>query len=186
MEFKTQPADKCATSYDQNDSLIYWAVMCICSALVNVFVDRFSSNEDCVAPYIPDICLTCQIQQSALILFSICVSGWKAGLSAFPNDPIMVQKYSEAWCSVWFPSKMHVLFNPSVLNSSAFLVQLCPLQCLISEMNSKITTIITKRQFALNPTVHMSPFYLFSVCRQTDSQQTTWRVKDKSYHIFSF
>lgn len=49
MEFKTQSPDKWATSYDRNDSLIYWAVMCTCSALVNVFVDRFSSIEDCVS-----------------------------------------------------------------------------------------------------------------------------------------
>lgn len=76
-KFKTQSPDKCATLYDRNDSLIYWAVMCTCSPLLDVFVDRFSSNQ-------PPI-LTQKILQSVLILFSICTSRWRSGLSVSLN-----------------------------------------------------------------------------------------------------
>ena len=76
-KFKTQSPDKCATLYDRNDSLIYWAVMCTCSPLLDVFVDRFSSNQ-------PPI-LTQKILQSVLILFSMCTSRWRSGLSVSLN-----------------------------------------------------------------------------------------------------
>lgn len=76
--------------YQQNDSLIYWAVMCACSFLVDVFADRFSSNEHSTGaihtgyPFNSQCCAPL----SLLILFFIWTSARKSVFSVSANNPI--------------------------------------------------------------------------------------------------
>lgn len=103
MEFKRQSADKCATWYDQNDSLIYRAAVCTCSALVRVFVDRFSSNEDCVSAARTRHPFSSQnaAVRSHFVVHQREKRGFQLDLFFFPlslDNTLIVQRYIRASC----------------------------------------------------------------------------------------